>query len=93
LAGVRDQAYRRIISSYRPNVGVEYLRECLHFDDLEETRRFLRQNRAVFVEEAGPASTSAKKGRRGGGGGSGPPFWVDCKASSSSGSSEKRNRR
>jgi hypothetical protein len=63
---VRDGAYQRIIAAYRPTVGVEEFRECLHLDDLEETRRFLRQNGAVFIKEQDGNA----------------PFWVDCKASS-----------
>jgi hypothetical protein len=67
-------------------VGVEYLRECLHFEDLEEARRFLRQSGAVFVREeavtAGEGDGSPR--HRGRGGGMNPlPFWVDCKASAS----------
>jgi hypothetical protein len=90
LTGVRDQAYRRIVAAYRPNVGVEYLRECLHFEDLEEARRFLRQSGAVFVREEavtageGDGSGAVTSRHRGGGGGTKPPpFWVDCKASAS----------
>lgn len=48
---VRDGALDRVLSAHRPNVSVEYIRECLHFEDLDETRRFLRQKRAVFVDE------------------------------------------
>jgi SAC3 family protein LENG8/THP3 len=52
---VRDQAYERITASYRPNVSVEHMREWLHFDDFEDTRRYLRQRNAVFVEIRGEA--------------------------------------
>jgi hypothetical protein len=50
---VRDLAYERIIAAYRPTVSVEHFRECLCFNDLEETRLFLRQSDAVFVHEKG----------------------------------------
>jgi len=63
---VRDRAYERIVASYRPSVSVEHFRECLRFEDLEETRRYLRRMGAVFVVEKNTD----------------PPFWVDCKASS-----------
>jgi hypothetical protein len=59
--GVRDRAYERIVSAYRPNVGIEHVRECLHFDDLEETRQFLRRSGAAFVEEAATPATSQSK--------------------------------
>lgn len=53
---VRDAAYERIIAAYRPNVSVEQFRECLCFVDLEETRRFLRQKKAIYVDEkTGPS--------------------------------------
>lgn len=50
---VRDSAHDRIMAAYRPTVSIEHIRDCLHFQDLEETRRFLRQRGAVFVEEKG----------------------------------------
>ena len=50
---VRDSAYERIVVSYRPTMSVEHFREALFFQDLEETRRFLRKNAAVFVRENG----------------------------------------
>jgi hypothetical protein len=50
---VRDAAYERIVRAYRPTISVEYFREALHFPDLEETRRFLRDAGAVFVRENG----------------------------------------
>lgn len=64
---VRDSAYERIVSAYRPTVSIEHVRDCLQLQDLEETRCFLRQQNAVFVEEKGG------------------PFWIECKASKSSG--------
>jgi len=63
---VRQGAYERIVASYRPTVSVEFFREALFFHDLKETRQFLEQSGAVFVNE---------------GSGGGPPFWVDCKTS------------
>lgn len=52
---VRDQAYERITSAYRPHVSVEDIREWLYLDDMEEARRFLRQRNAVFIEVKGEA--------------------------------------
>jgi hypothetical protein len=49
---VRDQAYDRIVASYRPTMGVERIREALKFDNLEETRLFLRDRGAVYVSDA-----------------------------------------
>lgn len=48
---VRNDAYERIVSSYRPTMGVEYFREALSFENLEETRSFLKKNKVVFVED------------------------------------------
>jgi len=48
---VRASAYERIIAAYRPTISVEHFREALLFKDLEETREFLKQSGAVFVEE------------------------------------------
>ena len=50
---VRDGAYERIVSAYRPTLSVEHFREALHFDDLEETRRFLKKSKAAFMQEQG----------------------------------------
>lgn len=50
---VRDAAYERIIAAYRPTISVEYVREALVFQDLEEARRFLKKKGAVFVSELG----------------------------------------
>lgn len=50
---VRKSAYHRIIASYRPSVSVEHFRRALSFQDLEETRRFLKQSGAVFIHELG----------------------------------------
>jgi hypothetical protein len=65
---VRDSAFERIIAAYRPTVSVEHFRECLFFQDLDETRLFLQESGAVFVQEKGE-----------------PLFFVDCKASGTSG--------
>ena len=68
---VRDQAFLRIISAYRPNVSVEQFREWLCFSGdsgLQETRDFLRASGAVFLQEAGSNDATS------------PAFWVDCKA-------------
>jgi len=48
---VRSDAYERIVSSYRPTMGVEHFREALSFENLEETRQFLKKSKAVFVED------------------------------------------
>lgn len=50
---VRDQAYERIIASYRPSVSVEDVREWLHFDNLNETRQFLNQRHTVYLDVKG----------------------------------------
>ncbi len=50
---VRKNAYHRIIASYRPSLSVEHFREALSFQDLEETRRFLKENDAIFIHELG----------------------------------------
>ena len=47
---VRKAAYLRAIASYRPNIGTEQFREWLRFDDLEQTRQFLKQQGAVFLQ-------------------------------------------
>lgn len=52
---VRENAFDRIIAAYRPNVSMEIVRKWLNFQDIEETRRFLRQRGAVFVQEHGQA--------------------------------------
>jgi hypothetical protein len=62
---VRNCAYERIVASYRPTVSVEHVCACLHLDGLEETRRFLKHQKAVFIQE----STSE------------PPFCIDCRES------------
>jgi SAC3/GANP family len=52
---VRMAAFERIISAYRPTISVEHFREVLVFQDLEETRRFLKKSGAVFVtDSSGP---------------------------------------
>lgn len=63
---VRISAYQRIVASFRPTLSVEFFRETLNFSDLEDTRRFLKQNNATFVKDKGDI---------------GPPFWIDCKQS------------
>jgi hypothetical protein len=50
---VRNRAYERIIAAYRPTLSVEHFRETLYFQDLDETRRFLRDNGTVFINEQG----------------------------------------
>lgn len=50
---VRASAYERIVAAYRPTISVEHIREALLFQDLEETRKFLQESGAVFVEEHG----------------------------------------
>jgi hypothetical protein len=50
---VRRGASERIISAYRPTISVEHFREALFFQDLEETRRFLKENKAIFIQERG----------------------------------------
>eukprot|EP00545_Synedropsis_sp_CCMP1620_P009434 CAMPEP_0119009662 /NCGR_PEP_ID=MMETSP1176-20130426/4517_1 /TAXON_ID=265551 /ORGANISM="Synedropsis recta cf, Strain CCMP1620" /LENGTH=390 /DNA_ID=CAMNT_0006962217 /DNA_START=126 /DNA_END=1298 /DNA_ORIENTATION=- len=48
---VRNEAYDRIVASYRPTMGIEYFREALKFPNLEETREFLKQSGAVFIRD------------------------------------------
>jgi hypothetical protein len=50
---VRNAAYERMIAAYRPTISVEHFREALVFQDLEETRSFLKKNGAIFVNELG----------------------------------------
>jgi len=50
---VRDAAYERIVASYRPSIGIEQFRTSLNFEDLDETKRFLKQSGAVFIKEKG----------------------------------------
>jgi hypothetical protein len=50
---VRSAAYERIIAAYRPTLSVEYFREALFFQDLQETRQFLRKSGAIFIQEQG----------------------------------------
>ena len=64
---MREKAYERIIAAYRPTICVEHFRGALYFQDLEETRLFLRQMGAKFVKGEPPfwvdckASSSSKK--------------------------------
>jgi hypothetical protein len=63
---MRERAYERIITAYRPTICVEHFREALCFQDIEETRLFLRQVGASFVKGEPPfwvdckASSSSK---------------------------------
>jgi len=50
---VRDRAFISIVSAYRPTISIEHIRDSLCFRDLEETRQFLRQHSAAFVQEKG----------------------------------------
>ena len=50
---IRDAAYERIMVAYRPSFGVEEIRASLNFQDLKETKKFLKQNGAVFIKEKG----------------------------------------
>jgi hypothetical protein len=50
---VRKNAYQRIVAAYRPSLSVEHFRVSLSFQDLEETRRFLKENGAIFIHELG----------------------------------------
>lgn len=50
---VRNGAYERIIAAYRPTLSVEQIKELLFFPDLQETRRFLENQGAIFVSENG----------------------------------------
>lgn len=67
---VRNEAYDRIVASYRPTMGIEYFREALKFPNLEETREFLKQSGAVFIKDRGSEfwidckASHAKMGRK-----------------------------
>jgi SAC3 family protein LENG8/THP3 len=50
---VRKDSFERIIASYRPSLSVEHFRLALSFEDLEETRQFLKENGAMFIHELG----------------------------------------
>lgn len=50
---IRDAAYERVMVAYRPSIGVEEIRASLNFQDLNETKKFLKQNGAVFIKEKG----------------------------------------
>lgn len=50
---VRKSAYVRTITAYRPTLSVEHFREALFFQDLEETRRFLKSQGCIFIHELG----------------------------------------
>ena len=63
---MQSSAYQRIVSAFRPTVSAELFRQTLFFHDLEETRQFLKKNKAIFIKEMGDG---------------GPVFWIDCKAS------------
>jgi hypothetical protein len=49
---VRGEAYDRIVASYRPTMGIEYFREALLFPNLEDTREFLKNSGAIFVQDS-----------------------------------------
>lgn len=46
---VRNFAYERIISSYRPSLEMGRIKEMLLFQTLDETRKFLKDNDAIFT--------------------------------------------
>mmetsp|Transcript_20850 Transcript_20850/g.45392 ORF Transcript_20850/g.45392 Transcript_20850/m.45392 type:complete len:468 (-) Transcript_20850:359-1762(-) len=62
----RNVGYSRIIAAFRPTISTEGFREALSFRDLEETRQFLKDKRAVFLNDKQDKHQ--------------PPFWIDCKA-------------
>lgn len=51
---MREKAFERIAAAYRPTICVEHFREALCFQDIEETRLFLKQMGAVFVKGEPP---------------------------------------
>jgi SAC3 family protein LENG8/THP3 len=57
---MREKAYERIIAAYRPTICVEYFRGALHFQDIEETRLFLRQVGAEFIKGEPPLWVDCK---------------------------------
>ena len=66
---VRDNAYARMIASYRPSVSVETIRENLHFHDLQEARQYLNSKNKSTIYIVTKDTTTDD-----------PPFWIDCKA-------------
>lgn len=56
VSRVRKASYLRAIASYRPNIGTEQFREWLRFDDLEQTRQFLKHQGAVFLNVSDTAA-------------------------------------
>lgn len=53
VQGVREEAFKSIVSDCRPTASVEFFRETLFFHDLDATRSFLEKSGAKFVKEAG----------------------------------------
>lgn len=77
---VRQAAYDCIVAAYRPSVSVEFVRQHLQLADGEETRHFLQQRRAVFLEQPPSSSDHHQHQKQE----HEPPlllFWIDCKAS------------
>ena len=66
---VRDNAYARMIASYRPSVSVETIRENLHFHDLQEARQYLNSKSKSTIYIVTKDTTTDD-----------PPFLIDCKA-------------
>ena len=73
---VRTAAYQRLVAAYRPHVSCEFVKDCLQLDDLEEARRFLKQQGAAYLQESNNGCGSSGNGGR-----MEPPFWIDCKRS------------
>jgi SAC3 family protein LENG8/THP3 len=53
---VRNAAYERITAAYRPIFSVVRFLELLMFQDLDETRSFLKNSGAVFVSDSNDSS-------------------------------------
>ena len=66
---VRDNAYARMIASYRPSVSVETIRENLHFHDLQEARQYLNSKNKSTIYIVTKDTTTDDS-----------PFLIDCKA-------------
>jgi hypothetical protein len=49
---VRNVAYGRTIAAYRPSISTEHFREVLEFRDLEETRTYLKEKGAIFLNDS-----------------------------------------
>ena len=52
---VRDQAYDRMVTAYRPSLSISFLQGRLAFSDEEETKQYLKRANAQFIGELSDA--------------------------------------